>query len=194
MKQESEDGYMHQSRFDLQEYERTLPEFSLKVLMNIHQSLPGSVLASFVTKGHPIEQGFQHHWGSMSNPLEAVQPGNLPRGYYNWEKNIDGELVWIDTYMTTDTINDAIYFAQNLNEPFFLYVPLNAPHSPLHAPPENLLREPVSGDASDLEKYEAMIEAMDFEIGRFFQSIPLDVLENSTVLLVGDNGTPMRAF
>ena len=54
-----------------------------------------------------------------------------------------------------------------------LYVPLNAPHSPLHSPPENLLREPLSDDASDLEKYEAMIEAMDFEIGRVFQSIPL---------------------
>ena len=39
-----------------------------------------------------------------------------------------------------------------------------------------------------------MIEAMDFEIGRFFQSIPLDALENSTVLLVGDNGTPMHGI
>ena len=190
--------YAPEDDFDLQDFEVTLPELLLESPYDYRSVATGKWhLASFLREQpglHPLEQGFEHHWGSLSNPLEAVQSGNLPRGYFNWEKNIDGELIWTENYLTTDTVNDAIYFTQYLEEPFFLYVPLNAPHSPLHVPPLDLLRFELTEESSDIEKYEAMIEAMDFEIGRFLESIPLEIQENTTFFLIGDNGTPMHGI
>ena len=36
----------------------------------------------------------------------------------------------------------------------------------------------------------AALEAMDTEIGRLLSSIPQDELENTTIIFIGDNGTP----
>lgn len=36
----------------------------------------------------------------------------------------------------------------------------------------------------------AAIEAMDSEIGRLLENIPKEELENTTIIFIGDNGTP----
>ena len=35
-----------------------------------------------------------------------------------------------------------------------------------------------------------MLESVDFEMGRLFENIPADQLENTTIIFIGDNGTP----
>ena len=87
---------------------------------------------------HPLEHGYDYHRGGLANPRDAIQQGNTPRSYYNWEKNVDGQVEWTDTYMTTDTINEAIGMIEELPEPWFLWVAMNAAHTPLHVPPDDL--------------------------------------------------------
>ena len=62
-----------------------------------------------------------------------------------------------------------------------------APHGPLQAPPSNL-HTTQGTDARST--YNAMIEAMDFEIGRLLESMDEATRNNTIILFIGDNGTP----
>ena len=53
----------------------------------------------------------------------------------------------------------------------------------------NLLGDQASIDANPLAYYMAMVESMDFEIGRLLDNIPQDELENTIIIFLGDNGT-----
>ena len=48
----------------------------------------------------------------------------------------------------------------------------------------------ISIEQNPLPYYLSMIEAMDTEIGRLIESIGSDVLNNTTIIFIGDNGTP----
>ena len=99
-------------------------------------------------------------------------------------------------YATTDQINEtlaAIETARTLNRPFFITLALSATHSPYHKPPNNLhTRDGLPLDDTPDKTlrrayYEAMIEAMDTELGRLLRGVNLST---TTVIFVGDNGTP----
>lgn len=139
--------------------------------------------------GHPLASGFQHFAGSLANPLDAVQSGNTPRSYTNWEKGTDGEVAWTTAYMTTDTIDDAIAMIGRLEEPWLLYVAPNAAHTPLHRPPEALLDAPLPEDATDVELHKAMIQVLDDGIGRLMAAFTPELRARTTVIYASDNGT-----
>ena len=67
---------------------------------------------------------------------------------------------------------------------------MSAPHAPYQRPPLALLsayqNTPATG-ASRRTYYEAMIEAMDTELGRLLDGVDL---ATTTVIFLGDNGTP----
>jgi arylsulfatase B len=66
---------------------------------------------------------------------------------------------------------------------------LSAPHAPYEKPPNNLHSKdslPKTG-APRRAYYEAMIEAMDTELGRLLKEVSL---ADTTVIFLGDNGTP----
>ena len=75
---------------------------------------------------HPNTRGFDQfygfcsgHWGNYFNPV--------------LEKN--GELVKGKGFITDDLTNHGIEFIKkNKNNPFFLYMPFNTPHSPMQVP------------------------------------------------------------
>ena len=139
---------------------------------------------------NPNLQGFSYYAGALGNPREALQKGHLPRTYEDWEKATNGELSWSETYMTTDTVNDAVAQIQQLPEPWFTYVAFNGAHEPVHAPPKELITTSVSGLSGDVKKFDAMVEAVDTELGRLLDSIPADVLARTTIIFITDNGTP----
>lgn len=143
---------------------------------------------------HPQEQGFAHHGGSLANPLDAVQTGNTPRSYWNWEKNVDGVPVWSESYMTTDTTDTALALQQALPEPWFLWVAYNDAHDPLHVPPADITTSDVSEDSADADLFDAMAQAADTELGRLLAGIPADVLANTVIVYVSDNGTPEHSI
>ena len=186
--------YAPNSPFDLEEHEHTIAEYLRDGPHSYQSAVAGKWhLGSFLRDEpgrHPLLQGFERHAGSMSNPREAVTSGPMPRTYTNWEKNSSGSLEWVETYMTTDAVDEAIDAMESLSPPWFVYVPFNAPHEPVHHPPAHLLSEPLADDASEIEQFEAMIEAMDTEMGRLLENIPEDQRDRTTVFVIGDNGTP----
>ena len=142
---------------------------------------------------HPLEQGFWHHRGSHANLLMALGTGHTPRGYWQWERLEDGVPAWTTAYNTTVTTDDALDLIDLLPEPWLLYVAYNSAHEPLHVPPEHLRLDPEAlvGETESSVLYDAMVTATDLEIGRLLDSIDDDVLADTLVIYLSDNGTPM---
>ena len=120
--------------------------------------------------------------------------------YFNWSKVVDGVITPCTNYSTTEITNDAIaWINQQGSQPWFCWLAYNAPHAPFHKPPNDLHSyDTLSGTNSDISQntvpyYEAMVEAMDTEIGRLFSSIDPAVLDNTNIVFIGDNGTPRQA-
>jgi arylsulfatase A-like enzyme len=129
--------------------------------------------------------GFSHFSGSLG--------GALP-DYSSWNKIVNGTTTPnYSVYATTDNANDAIAWinAQGTNA-WFLWLAFNAGHTPLHKPPNNLhssdalLGTPMHINNNQRAYFEAMIEAMDTELGRVLTNVSLT---NTTVIFIGDNGT-----
>ena len=105
-------------------------------------------------------------------------------------------------YATTDTVDSSItWLQQRGDEPWLLWVAFNAPHTPIQLPPRHLLKSETSialkpdGSNGDEHAYfNAMIEAMDTEIGRLLMSISEEELANTYVIFMGDNGTEGRVI
>ncbi len=130
---------------------------------------------------HPRASGFDLHAGALANLGD----------YYGWSKAINGTQHPWCRYATTDTADDALRVARRLPEPWFLWVAFNASHKPFHAPPAHLHGYALSGppNATPVEHMKAMTEALDTEIGRLLAGIPSEVLDRTTVIFLGDNGT-----
>lgn len=136
--------------------------------------------------------------GGLANPLQhgfeytAGPRGNVP-SYFAWPKQVNGELERATGYVTSDTTDDAAARANAMSEPWFLWVAYNAGHEPFHVPPANLHHQ-QEAEGNDVLMYTAMIEALDAELGRLFESIDPDVFARTTVIFLGDNGTPNGAL
>ena len=146
---------------------------------------------------HPVDFGFEWHAGSNGNPKEVwgdySDASGLERGFYNWQKNTNGSLAMTQVYMTTDTVDDAIARMEAMPEPWLLWVTFNAPHVPLHAPPDELYHTPLGPLPDDYALYDAMVEAMDTEMGRLLDNLG-DRADRTTVVFLGDNGTQDHAI
>ncbi|MEQ1505561.1 MAG: sulfatase-like hydrolase/transferase, partial [Myxococcota bacterium] len=141
---------------------------------------------------HPLLHGFDWSAGSLAN-LDAGLSVPEPRDYFHWEKVVNGTATEVTTYATTETVDDAIAMLSTMPSPWFLFVPLNAAHAPLHAPPVALTpSNPPTG--TELEQYDAMVEAMDTEVGRLLAALDPAQRAVTTIVFAGDNGTPPHAI
>lgn len=144
---------------------------------------------------HPNLSGFDHFAGSMGNLYDARQDDGGAYGYYRWERVEDGAVALETRYATTATVDDALDAIATLPEPWLVYVAFNAPHRPLDAPPPGLgAYGDLSGERDDHVLYDAVVEALDTEIGRLLDTVDPDVLQRTTVFFLGDNGTERRAI
>lgn len=183
----------------------SLSENTIPKVLNLY--LPGGISKACIGKWHltsfapnaynyPNNLGFDHFEGSLTGALG--QPGQLATGFYNWTKITNGVSSTCTNYATTENVNNAISYLNSLssNKPFFLQLAFNAPHTPYHLPPTNLFTNTnnLSGTQTDISAnpvpyYQAMVEAMDTEIGRFFDYLISSGKWNSTtILFIGDNG------
>jgi arylsulfatase A-like enzyme len=132
-----------------------------------------------------------HGWPHYAGPYN----GGAVANYFSYTKVIDGVRRVSNIYATTDQVNDAIgsiNAARSGGRPFLIVLAFNSAHAPYHKPPNNLhsydaLSPSTNEEANPRPYYEAMIEAMDTEIGRLMRSIDL---ATTTVFFIGDNGTP----
>lgn len=77
-------------------------------------------------------------------------------------------------------------------KPFFLYLPLNAPHIPLLVPEENRVDYLESGLDRESITFFAMIDAVDKNIGAFIETLKReDLWDNTIFIFLTDNGSAL---
>jgi arylsulfatase A-like enzyme len=134
---------------------------------------------------HPRASGFDSHAGSYANFVHITPE----ESYYDWTKSIDGVTYPNHTvYATTDTVDETLARIAQAQGPWFAWVAFNAAHGPWEAPPSQLHGFDLTG-AGIAEKVKAMIEAVDTEVGRLLSQMDPAVLAQTTVFVLGDNGT-----
>jgi arylsulfatase A-like enzyme len=138
---------------------------------------------------NPNEQGFDWWSGTTGNIQLAMEDSHI-HDYYDWEQIENGKAAFTQHYATSDSTDDGIARIAAMPEPWFMYMAYQAPHAPFEVPPPELLGRERSVPKTDRQKFTAMIEALDHEIGRLLASIPADVKARTTVIFLGDNGTP----
>lgn len=177
--------------------ENTIPE-----VLNLYS--PNGISTALIGKWHltsfgpsaysdPNLMGFDHFEGSLPGAL-----GQTIDGYTNWTKITNGVKTTNTNYATTENVNNAIAYinSQPSTKPFYLQLAFNAPHTPYHLPPASLYSNPdhLSGtqedvDANPVPYFQAMVEAMDNEIGRFFDYlISSGKWDTTDIIFIGDNG------
>lgn len=134
----------------------------------------------------PLDQGFAWWAGTPSNLLDDLGPQAGPQGYFSWMKSTNGVVARSERYATTDEVDDAIARTQVMAEPWLMYVAFHAAHTPLHQPPRELL---PPGFHAGGRLYDAMVAALDHEIGRLLEGMDPALRARTIVVFMGDNGT-----
>ena len=137
---------------------------------------------------HPNRAGFDHYSGLI--------PG-ITASYFAWNKVVNGEFHPGVGYTPEDKADDAIeWMDTHGEEPWFMWLAFNLPHTPLHLPPDENWQRDYSAldrggiaDEDSKAYFNAMIEAMDSQIGRILNSMTREVRDNTYVIFIGDNGT-----
>ncbi len=144
-------------------------------------------------------------WHLSNN--EPNRPTQMGVGYYsgllgggvgdynNWPFTENGQTNTYSGYITTKITDLAIDWVNAQDQPWFCWVAYTAPHTPFHLPPiemhsqGSLATDQASIDANPLPYFMAMTESIDYEMGRLLDHIPEDVLENTIIIFIGDNGS-----
>ena len=107
-----------------------------------------------------------------------------PYGYPDLEAQ-EGE------YLTERLTNEAIMFIENnKDKPFFLYMPFYTVHTPIQGKEAIVekYKKKTPGDNHFRADYAAMIESMDYNVGRILNRLKTLNLENTIVVFTSDNG------
>ena len=165
-----------------------------------HSGVIGKWHLGATVKHHPLNRGFQEFYGhlggghqyfpEMLTIKKSEDAHNESQSYRTWIlKNF--EPVAPRKYLTDDFSDEAVQFIErNHNEPFFLFLSYNAPHSPLQAPQKYLDRFSTIQDKKR-QTYAAMVSAVDDGVGRVLSTLKeKDLEENTMVFFLSDNGGP----
>ena len=132
---------------------------------------------------HPMLAGVGHYAGVISGTIED---------YYNWPLTENGETRDRAGYITSVLTDMAIDWTAQQDTPWFLWLAHVAPHMPFHNPPGELLQSAAPAD-NNVGQYLAALEALDTELGRFYEALPMEQKENLVVIFLGDNGSPNQS-
>ncbi len=156
----------------------------------------------------PLNRGFDYHYGfyeayswfaDTTNPdiVNARSRGIMDA--HLWDNGRKGgaqirrgnEIIDEKEYLTDKIAEEAVqYIEKNKDNPFFLYVPFNAPHTPLQALKSDVAKYEALG-VTDKRKavYYAMISRLDSAIGTIHKKVKeLGLEENTLIVFLSDNG------
>lgn len=179
--------------------ERTLPEALAEV--GYRTAIVGKWHLGHITRDYlPTHRGFHRQYGHYNGALDYFT--HERDGGHDW--HLDDQPNYDEGY-TTNLIADhaaKIIAEHDRDQPLFLYVPFNAPHSPMQAPDEYIERY---RDMSVKKRrlHAAMVTCMDDAVGRIVQALeekgfpPEETLlfffsDNGGVTSAGSNA-PLRA-
>ena len=141
---------------------------------------------------HPNARGFEEFYGFTEGHWGH---------YFDYEMDHNGQLVEGEGFVIDDVTNRALAFIdENRERPFFAYLPYNTPHSPMQVPDEywdrfeskDLAmrhRNPESEDVPKTRAALAMVENIDWNVGRVLAKLEeAGLASNTIVLYFSDNG------
>lgn len=111
----------------------------------------------------------------------------LSDSYSSWMRIDDGKASRSTEYNTTAIASTISEWWAETGGPKFCWGAFNAPHAPFHVPPASTLPPGFEVGTGDRARYEAMIMAMDHEIGNILKTVDL---ADTIVVVLADNGTP----
>lgn len=136
------------------------------------------------------DQGFTeslvHGGGGLSQPSDPP-PGNH---YFDPTLLRNGKFEKTQGYCTDIFFREAVQFIERHQaRPFFLYIPTNAPHTPLEIDQKYVEPFSNSGLNETTQKVYAMVRNLDENIGRLLDTIKRTGIEPDTILIfMTDNG------
>ena len=141
---------------------------------------------------HPNARGFDEYYGFTSGHWAH---------YFDTQMDHNGQLTRGQGFIIDDLANHAMKFIeQNRNQPFFCYLPVNTPHSPMQVPekfyakfanfePAMKATNPAQEELPMTRAALAMVENIDWNVGRVLAKLKELNLENDTIVLFFcDNG------
>lgn len=157
---------------------------------------------------HPNERGFDEYYGFLGGGHDyfpsrfkpayrrQLKAGNKYINDYLHPLEHNGEEVDETEYITDALSREAADFvklAATKDQPFFLYLAYNAPHTPLQAKEEDL--EVFSSiQEKDRRTYAAMVYAVDRGVGQLVETLKNNgQLENTLIVFLSDNGGQLRS-
>ena len=165
--------------------ERTLPQalkeagYSTHIVGKWH-------LGHFASPYLPTQRGFDTQYGHYNGAIDFF---TLSRdGGLDWHRN-DQECQ-DKGYATTLLGDEAVRVIEQTQgkKPFFLYLPFNAPHTPLQAPAEYVKRYSHIAQ-KERRMYAAMITCLDEQVGRVVAALEARKLSSNTLIFFSsDNG------
>ena len=139
---------------------------------------------------HPLNRGFDHFFGFLGggHSYYRIDMTESPLSEYLLPLNDGRGATGFEGYLTDVLTDNAIDFVSQDDEPFFLYLAYNAPHTPLEAP-DNLIREYSGVENEKRRRYLAMIRSMDDNIGRLIAALEDSGRRGDTLIFfLSDNG------
>jgi arylsulfatase A-like enzyme len=139
---------------------------------------------------HPLQRGFDEFFGFLAGahsffPAKRKEPiySTVMRGKTPWT-----EPEYLTDAFARETVN---FIKAHKEEPFFVYVPFNAVHTPLEATDEYLKRFPNEGNSRQ-QTYNAMTSALDDAVGKIVQTLKdTGIDDNTLIIFLNDNGGPI---
>jgi arylsulfatase A-like enzyme len=137
----------------------------------------------------PNARGFDHAYGHVNGAIDYFT--HIRDGGLDWHRN--GKTVREEGYSTDLLAAEAVKFIRQRDKqrPFFLYVPFNAPHTPLQAPPERLAKYASLSDERR-RTFAAMVDGLDEGVGGILSTLASEKIDDRTIVLFfSDNGGPV---
>ncbi|MBI1323604.1 sulfatase-like hydrolase/transferase [bacterium] len=141
----------------------------------------------------PRDKGFRHVFMHGGGGVGQT-PDEWGNDYVDDTYRLDGEAIRTMGYCTDVWFAAASHFMKETkDQPFFVYLATNAPHSPFVPPPDlaNAYRD-IAGIDTMAAAFYAMIENIDTNLGKLLAQLEKENLARDTIVVfLTDNGTTM---
>ena len=174
------------STYGLPAEEQTLPEL-LATAGYERRACMGKWHLGHTTRGNsPLAHGFTTFYGHYNGAIDYFT--HVREDEVDWHR--DWETVHEEGYTTDLLSTEAARFLRDdgSEAPWLLYLPFNAPHSPMQAKPADLEKYDQI-ERKNHRTYAAMVDSLDQAVGRVLDAVDArSDADNTLILFFSDNG------
>ncbi len=170
------------------------PELSIGEV-TLHSAISDDYATSLIGKWHLSKDGVNPEDYGIDYFAGMTLSAGVVDSYFEWYLTQNGVSTECSDYATSKITDLAIEWIAKQSKPWFCWLATIAPHTPYHLPPNymhsqgDLPSDEESIEANPLPYFLAMVESVDYEVGRLLDSLDDETLDNTTIILMGDNGT-----